>query len=198
MWLIGRSFVSRHVVALAVAALLCALAVTLAFGGSAGAHEYSPAFDWDEDETSEVANYNTQYGQQALRARDDYYANTDLDVDWCTYPCGANIIHYEANSGPGRGTAEAWVYSGSTSCFPVSYCNEDDHKADFAYIYWNSYYGPYDSDAANYLARHEMGHAFGLDHVPCSESSSVMYTGCSGGLPTTLQSHDISDMNTEY
>ena len=88
MWLIGRSFVGKYLVGLAVAALLGAMALSSAFGGSAGAHEYSPAFDWDEDETPEVANYNTQYGQQALSARDDYYANTDLDVDWCSYPCG--------------------------------------------------------------------------------------------------------------
>ncbi len=100
--------------------------------------------------------------------------------------------------GPTQWTAEARVYSGSTSCFPISYCNESDHEADFAYIYWNSYYGPYDSDAANYLARHEMGHVFGLNHVACSESSSVMYTGCTSGLLTTLQSHDISDVNSEY
>lgn len=166
--------------------------------GATWAHEYQPAFDWDGDVTPEVADYNTQYGQQALSARDDYDSNTDLDVDWCEYPCSANIIHYEANMGPTQWTAEARVYSGSTSCFPISYCNESDHEADFAYIYWNSYYGPYDSDAANYLARHEMGHVFGLNHVACSESSSVMYTGCTSGLPTTLQSHDISDVNSEY
>ena len=116
------------------------------------AHDFSPSFKWnDDDATPQITNYNTQYQQAILSAYDDYDANSYLDVEWCAYPCGANIIHYEANLGATNATAKAHVFSDSSSCFPLGYCNETDRRANFAYVYWNSYYGLYNSDAANYL-----------------------------------------------
>lgn len=165
---------------------------TSAYGHDIGwKWEYSDVVPTDTDQ-------NTNYDTAEWNGYWDYNSNTDLVMSWCTWQCTANIINYEGDYGATGWTGKADPYSHGVECIQnPGYCNETDHQVDFAYILWNSYYGPYDSSGANYIARDEMGHVFGLAHVPCS-TYSIMNTGCTTGLPTTLQSHDISDINAKY
>ena len=70
-----------------------------------------------------------------------------------------------------------------------------------ATIQWNAEHGPFSRNAANHIARHEMGHSFGLAHFPCSGPDyawSVMLYGCNNGFPGALTGHDKRDVNNKY
>ena len=66
-------------------------------------------------------------------------------------------------------------------------------------VRWNSYYSK-TNITVDRLARHEMGHIFGLDHPPCPGESggvaSVM--GCPNDGKYDLHTHDRDDINVKY
>jgi hypothetical protein len=80
---------------------------------------------------------------------------------------------------------------------PTPYCNTTTQKATSARIFINTYYLTANQD---YLARHEMGHVFGLYHpseTECPPPATVMY------VPTcpqhqTLQQDEINWINSNY
>lgn len=78
---------------------------------------------------------------------------------------------------------------------PTGNCNQTDRKADNAVIYLDS--TQYNTlQTRIYVALHEMGHVFGLYHVPCTVNS-VMRTGCPSP-PTWLQTLEIVWINHNY
>ena len=64
-------------------------------------------------------------------------------------------------------------------------------------VEWNSHYaGGWSSRTKHLLARHELGHIFGLDHINASSPASVM--GEARQHMHTLHTHDKDDMNVKY
>lgn len=187
--------------ALAAGAILLALALWGAWGlwRDAGAHPIG--WEWNYPSVKPlVRNSNTNYGAQISRANADFNSNTDLTIFSCaSASCSANIIHYEGSYGAMSWVGYADTYSSGVKCDTnPGHCNTSSNPVNFAYIYWNSDHGPFDDYAANYLARHETGHVFGLGHISCNGVDSVMRTGCRGGLPRQLTGHDIQDINGMY
>ena len=165
------------------------------------AHNYSPSFIWDTDDTITVESRIPQ-STDVHSAADDYDNNTDLNVNRCTPNgnCG-NVIHYDGNYGSSEPPAWADPLSQMEPCSDDDhvlngYCNETNHKVDFSYIYYNTH--SYATNLVAYYARHEMGHVWGLDHVACSTASVMWINACSGSVWGVLTSHDRSDVNSKY
>lgn len=76
---------------------------------------------------------------------------------------------------------------------PTGQCTS--RKATSARIYFNTHYV---TSNKSYLARHELGHIFGLYHQPCDEPASVMYEPSCGPEYTTLQADEIVWINNNY
>lgn len=154
--------------------------------GNISAHEYSPPQKWDTSVRPVTIDVSSGYASAILSAANDFTLNTDLEVDYCTSRCG-NISHY--------GTRRMTTWAARAQYYLRG------NLIRHATVYWNAHNGPYGSEVANYIARHEMGHVFGFPHVPCSGPShaeSVMVTGCSGIQPATLTAHDRADINNKY
>ena len=139
---------------------------------------------WDTSIAAKTSNGNTGYATQIESAADDYTDNTNLPVSYCTEPCTEKIRHVEYNHGDTGWDAYAlwWgnpVYKGK--------------------VKWNSYYSK-TNITIHRLARHEMGHIFGLGHPPCPGDpggvDSVM--GCPRAGKYELHAHDINDINDKY
>lgn len=114
-----------------------------------------------------MTNYNTSYGSEISSANADFNSNTDLTVYSCNTPCNESIRHLQHNVGNADWAAAADSYSNGSLCLVEINCNETTNKVTYGRVTWNSTHGPYTESYANYLARHEMGHIFGLVHAPC-------------------------------
>ena len=144
------------------------LALGAAFWGTlqvASAHNIG--WKWDTSDDPVVSNLNTPYNSKIMSAKRDYDNNTDLSVDSCNQPCTESILHvYQYFSGVDWAAA-ADSYSGGLQCQVDIVCNETNKKVDYGVVVWNSAVTGYSGSYAHYLARHEMGHIFGLRHAPC-------------------------------
>ena len=176
------------------------LAVVLIIAGAillwvdVSAHDYSPPERWGTSVTPNTTSVNTNYAWAIRSAVLDYNLNTDLTVVYCAPACSSsNIKHFETYFRIDRTwAARARIYTSPGGIIKRTT------------IQWNASHGPFDSGAANYIARHELGHAFGLAHIPtCNKRSnayvtSVMLSACTNDSPAVLTSHDINDMDEKY
>ena len=156
--------------------------------GDVSAHDYSPPKKWDTSITPNTTSVDTWYAWEIRSAARDFTSNTDLAVEYCSSSCsGSNIRHYENDHGM-TGWHARVLFHGNT--------------IRYATVQWNAHSGRIDSFTAHRLARHEMGHAFGLDHVPCGggpyETSPPSIMGCPSSGVRDLHTHDIQDMNKKY
>ena len=131
---------------------------------------------------------DTNYATQISSAASDHRNNTDLYVSYCSGSCpSSNVRHYEADFGNTSWAARA-LFNGNV----ISH----------ATIQWNGHWGTFENIISHRLARHEMGRAFGLNHVPCGGGPhattiwSVM--GCPESGQYTLHDHDIDDIDDKY
>lgn len=131
--------------------LVLALAGAFLLTGKAVAHNYYPDIVWKDGLTPVNANVDTSHTAPIRGGAHDYKTNTDLKVNYCSWPCSANIEHRSV-----RGRTKEWAARARRNANPVTQ----------ATIEWNSRVNN-SAFTAHRLARHEMGHAFGLDHVEC-------------------------------
>ena len=148
------------------------------------AHDWPGGHVWDTSITAKTSNGNTGYATQIQSAANDYTTNTDLPVSYCTEPCTENIRHVEDNYGPTNWDAYAYWYGN-----PV-------YKGK---VKWNSYYSK-TNIVVHRLARHEMGHVFGLGHPPCHPDPGGVWPvmGCPKSGKYNLHTHDRDDINVKY
>ena len=189
---------------LVVFAVLAALAFWGTLGLWQGADADRIGWLWDDDNVLPIAtSVNNPYPQQNRKAVEDYDTNTDLSVRWCNSPCSSFNIRFIgdgwgetgwiAKTNPIRDRVLCLV-NGRLS--PLR-CNETNRKINSATINWNSQYYPHPGIFAHFVARHELGHVFGLAHLNCGSGPSVMVRPCSLS-PDTLQPRDIRDINSMY
>ena len=170
---------------LALALVLAGAIPAFLLWGEAAAHEYNPPERWDTSITPVTTNVDTRYASAIRSAAGDYTSNTDLRVDYCASSCsGSNIWHYENDFGRNTWAARVMRRGNPTSS---------------AIIQWDAHNGRFDEFTANRLARHELGHAFGLDHVPCKgPTAAPAIMGCPTNGVSDLHDHDIDDINDKY
>jgi hypothetical protein len=181
-----------------------AMAILLMGQQSASAHDYPDdlKFLWDTN-VSFVIESRTTYPLEVAAGGDDWDDSTDVSTSVCTPDgsCGV-VIHYDSYYGSDAPVAWASPYTNGNGCV-TNYefngtCDETTAKADFAYIYWNTYY-PWDSDLAAIVSTHEVGHVFGLAHTACAVDSTMRdgNLGC-GSYLDYVASHDVTDANAKY
>ena len=166
----------------ALLALVLVLIGALFLVGRAAAHEFASPHNWDTSVTPKTSNGTTALATFLSSAANGYTTNTDLEVDYCNEPCTENISNIMVNRGNDGYSAIAY---------------RAGNPAYEGEIQWNSYYAGGWSNRTNHLlTRHELGHSFGLDHVPGSSPASVM--GVAREYINTLHTHDKDDMNVKY
>jgi hypothetical protein len=189
---------------------LLALVLTLALTHPAAAHEFGPGFKFNIT-NPRVENRQTSYGTYISSAVNDYRTNTNKLRPIYVTSSPSVIIYIQGNYGATNWAWGTLPYYQGTQCvtwpglspYWTGRC-ADAHLFDFAYIYINTACPtPGGCTMPHYLARHELGHAFGLGHVSevdCpSQYWSIMLGGfCRPNVPTTLQQHDKNDLNTKY
>ena len=146
-------------------------------------------------ENSQAGNMSTYM----TNAANDYSNNTDLNSTSSSGKIKAqtanygSLAQYQGYTSPANSSNKRCYY------YPLpigtAECNTTDKKATSAIIYFNTYYMGSDKD---YLARHEMGHVFGLYHPSCSSADSVMKAPNCGTPKKLLQADEKNWINSNY
>lgn len=143
------------------------------------------------------------YWNEIYDARDDYDDNTDLTVSSnSSIVQDVTVAWLEGDFGTDF-YARAKPKSDGTACTNngqiTGYCNTTNHLVDYAQILvnTNSAMIGFVEDHAQTIMRHEFGHVVGMAHGSCSETSIMRSGGCSEFL-TSLATHDISFVNSNY
>jgi len=154
---------------------------------------HDQGWEWDFPSVYPLVEDRTEdfdyYIDSAVQDYDDY---TDLTVFQCADNgnCGI-LIHVQADYGDTGWYAKAHPYSNGVHCYNnPGYCNHSNHMVDFGYVEWNDHYGQLPQPG--WIARHEMGHNFGLRHTldDCVTWSVMREGGCLPNVANSLTSHD--------
>ncbi len=175
---------------------------------SADAH--SAGFLWDTNLTMKVDHISGGFWDGAvLSAVIDYNTkvpSATLGLSLCS-GCH-NVGVYKANLGTGVPAGRALPRDAGSLCYNypgfgyTGNCGTSGSaRADSGRVNFNnnSFITPLlSSTSQGFIIRHELGHHGGFDHVSCSTNSVMKAGGCSGSFPSSLQSHDQTEIATHY
>jgi hypothetical protein len=197
----------RRLSALAIAVL--AVAALIAFpADDAGAHEHQPPFLWWPLVSADTSNANSDYPAEIFFAINQWWGAGAPIGDYCAPgPCG-NIQVWENTFGMiwiGLAYPFKFDYFGTGGYVPcvdfftgqiTGACHVDPvwERAEFAYIFLDDMDKPLLDMFANAIISHEIGHVWGLAHVP-SGTPSVMNQGT---VDPVLKPHDFEDIANAY
>jgi hypothetical protein len=137
--------------------------------------------------------YGTVFQENVNYARDDWSNNTDLNIAVGS-SSSFNIAAYANPYGyPWEGNAvmykyEYGQYKACSDYISTTYYGDcNGPVAVFAYVYLNTNYNTAASDNTKrgMIARHEMGHVWGLDHTSCVVTSLMRGYSCAWLAPPT-------------
>jgi hypothetical protein len=165
--------------------ILVLAAVVLAAGIVFADPEYLRGHDtgyrWTSSYWPTIHDLNSSYGSYVTAAAADYNSNTQATVYTCSSSGCGSWDSLDAGLGSEGPYARTTLYiSGSTITSALTEWNYNVSQPN-----------------RDHVARHEIGHGFGMDHVPCSPDA-VMWGACSQPWPSSLQSHDIGHINDWY
>jgi hypothetical protein len=154
-----------------------------------------------------VGDCTTDYGVYTSNAVYDYDTNTDLTAGYTSGSCSkqVNVVQGSFSGVTWHGAAIAQNASGQLcSNFndaSLTYlCNTTDKKAVSATIYFNNLRGVFAPIDRYWVTRHELGHVFGMAHMPCTYQSVMAPFEDCGIAPTSfvLRTYDIALINNWY
>lgn len=188
---------------LGAAVFVTTFAFALLMAAPASAHEYTVPFRWYRSNAN-FTNLGSVWGAEIRSAAEDYNA-TDLTITYIPSgnPCSSACIYYQSLDIGAELLARARPYYNGDPCFDASsilrpgVCNTTDRRPNLAYIDFNSRYSVEMASRANFVARHEAGHVFGMNGAfNCGDVTVMNETSC--GQYSRLQSHDIGHINAWY
>ena len=144
-------------------------------------------------------NRSRLYRSQTSCTPNDYSVNTVLDLN----SSGGQIYGSEGIYGAIGYIGYTYPFNSlGSNCYvyptivPTGACNTTTSKATSATIYFNVSYGAYPSK--EWLARHEIGHVWGLYHPYCTDPVTVMYSTNCNNFQTTIQADEKNWINSNY
>jgi hypothetical protein len=138
---------------------------------------------WTSSYWPTIHDLNSSFNSYVTAGAADYNSNSVVTVYTCSSSGCGNWDAADASlGGDGPYAQTTLYYSGN----PL--------RITSAYTEWNYNVSQPNRD---HVARHEIGHGFGLGHVSCSPDS-VMWGACSEPWPSSLQGHDTGDLDAMY
>lgn len=180
-----------------------AFVTSLVFTNQAEASIADLNFRWNGN-TAYFRNYNTDFPSQVVNAATKYNNQTDLNTSYVTTGGSYRITWYQGNYGSNIAPGRSRPYNGygqpcadMTTGVPTGYCTTSGNgRANRASIYLNSYYIFELSSYRYFIQLHEAGHAFGMGHAYCDDTSVMTF--CYGHFWSALRQMDIDWINAHY
>ena len=167
------------------------------------AHEFSPKFRWYSSSVT-VKDTTSSYLNQIDTAVFEYHNYTEMN--WSESDLG-DMVFKEMDFGTtgwyAGAVSERLVNQGWVGCmtYPglaiTGECNAKDAKAHKATIYLNTQYKTDLDLEIDNVVLHEPGHAIGMAHTECTETSVMKPSGC-GNSYIILKPHDKLHINSWY
>lgn len=192
-----------------VAGFVTSAGIALVTAPRADAIYMSPMYRWHPSVVARAQAYGTSFPNEVASAVANYDAFTHLNLPapcW-EFACG-KIEYTQTSYGDtpwGAGLAQPWAWTPSTgwiNCVEfwsgnnTGWCDTSSKQVQYAYIFYNTTFWSTLAAYPQNVARHELGHVFGLAHFRGS-TNSVMNISESH-LHQVLQNYDRTDINSLY
>jgi len=160
-----------------IAGFVTSAGIALTTAPRADAIWVSPLYRWHTSVVARAQAFGTSFPNEVASAVADYDVNTRLNLPapcW-EWACG-NIEYIQDWYGDtpwGAGLAQPWAWTPSTgwiNCVEfwsgnnTGQCDTSSKQVQYSYIFYNTTYWNLLATYPHNVARHELGHVFGLAH----------------------------------